>query len=102
MTSGGLCGERAWQQSGALADLDEVPAWVAYIAADLGFAVDRRCDEFGTLRAPLLVARLDVSDPQVQGDRGGVAGLVVAPRNSWLCGVGRRAGRNRPRRAQAA
>ena len=36
--------------------------------------------ELCTLRPPLLVAGLDVSDPQVQEDRGGVAGLVVPPR----------------------
>src|SRR5580700_11321762 len=87
-----LCGEMAVQQAGGLADLDEVSVRVPHVAADLCSAVDRRRDELGPLRLPLLVAGLDVSDPQVQEDRGGAAGLVVDHRDAWLVGGGRPAG----------
>src|ERR1700726_5335285 len=76
-----LCGEMALQQAGGLADLDEVSVRVPHVAADLRSAVDRRRHELCPLRLPLLVAGLDVSDPQVQEDRGRVAGLVVDPRD---------------------
>src|SRR3984885_15914064 len=74
---GPLCGVVAVQQAGGLPDLDEVPVRVPHVAADLGPAVDRRRDELRSLGLPLLVAGVDVGDPQVQEDRGGVAGLVV-------------------------
>src|SRR5262249_54060457 len=79
-----LGGELAVQQAGGLADLDEVSIRVPHVAADLRAAVDRRRHELCPLRLPLFVAGLDVSDPQVQEDRSGVAGLVVDHRNAWL------------------
>src|SRR5689334_7104131 len=84
-----LGGQFAVQQASGLADLDEVSVRVSYVAADLRPAVDRRRDELRSLRFPLLVAGLDVGDPQVQEDRGGVAGLVVDHRDAWLVGGGR-------------
>src|SRR5215470_17158812 len=87
-----LCGALALEQAGGLADLDEVPVRVPYIAADLRFAVDRRRNELCPLRLPLLVAGLDVGDAQVHEDRGGIAGLVVDHRDVWLVGGGRPAG----------
>src|SRR5215471_5590008 len=74
---GALGGELAVQQAGGLADLDEISVRVPHVAADLRSAVDRRRHELCPLHLPLLVAGLDVSDPQIQEDRGGVAGLVV-------------------------
>jgi hypothetical protein len=44
--------------------------WVAHVAADLRLAVDRWREEFRALRFPFLIAGLDVSDPQVEEDRG--------------------------------
>src|SRR5262249_7791188 len=61
---------------GWLADLDEVAVPVPHAAADLRSPVDRWRDKLSALRLPFLVAGLDVSDPQVQEDRGGVAGLA--------------------------
>src|SRR5262245_7159003 len=87
-----LCGELAVQQTGGLADLDEVAVRVPHVAADLRSAVDRWRDKLCPLRLPFFVAGLDVSDPQVQEDRGGVAGLVVDHRDAWLVGGGRPAG----------
>src|SRR4029453_13876532 len=78
-----LCGELAVQQAGGLADLDEVAVRVPQVAADLRSAVDRWRDKLCPLGLPPLVAGLDVSDPQVQEDRGGVAGLVGAHRGAW-------------------
>src|SRR5215475_8651112 len=74
---GALRGELAVQQAGGLADLDEVSVRIPYVTADLRSAVDRRRDELCPLGQPLLVAGLDVGDPEVQEDRGGVAGRVV-------------------------
>src|ERR1700733_10487773 len=68
-----LGGEMALQQAGGLADLDKVSVRVPHVAADLCSAVDRRRDELCPLRLPVLVAGLDVRDPQVHEDRGGVA-----------------------------
>src|SRR5215472_17842853 len=81
---GALRGELAVQQAGGLADLDEVSVRVPQVATDLCAAVHRRRDELGPFRPPLLVAGVDVSDPKVQEDRGGVAGLVVDYRDIWL------------------
>src|SRR3984885_6386736 len=64
-----LRGEVAVQQAGGLADLDQVPVGVAQVAADLRAAVDRRRHELCPLRLPVLVAGLDVRDPQVHEDR---------------------------------
>src|SRR5215510_248936 len=87
-----LCRELAVQQAGGLADLDEISVRVAHVAADLRPAVDRRCNELCPLRLPVLIAGLDVSHPQVEEDRGGVAGLVVDYRDAWLVRGGRPAG----------
>src|ERR1700735_1585071 len=85
---GTLCGVVAVQQAGGLADLDEVPVRVPHVAADLGPAVARRRAELCSLALPLLVAGVDVGDPEVQEDRGGVAGLVVGHGDTWLVGGG--------------
>src|SRR5215469_2408685 len=87
-----LGGELAVQQASGLADLDKVSVRVPHVAADLRAAVDRRRHELCTLRLPLLVAGLDVGDPQVQEDRGGVAGLVVGYGDARLVGGRRPAG----------
>src|ERR1700726_65828 len=82
----------AVQDSGGLADFDQVAVRVAHVAADLRLAVDRWREEFRALRFPFLIAGLDVSDPQVEEDRGRVAGLVVSHRDAWLVRRGRAAG----------
>src|SRR5689334_2250557 len=82
----------ALQQARGLADLYEVSVRVPHVAADLCSAIDRRRHELCSLRLPLLVAGADVSDPQVQEDRGGVAALVVDYRDAWLVGGGGPAG----------
>jgi hypothetical protein len=64
------------------------PSGSPHVAADLCAAVDRRRDKLCPPRLPLLVAGQDVSDPQVQEDRDGVAGLVVDYRDAWLVRVG--------------
>src|SRR5487761_318905 len=87
-----LGGEMALQQAGGLADLDEVSVRVTQVAADLRSAVDRRRHELRPLRLLLLVAGLDVSDPQVHEDRGGVTRLVVDYRDARLVGGRRPAG----------
>src|SRR5689334_24745560 len=79
-----LRGELAVQQSSGLADLNQVSVRVPHVTADLRSAIDRRCDELGALCLPLLVAGLNVSDPQVQEDRSGIAGLVVDYGDVWL------------------
>src|SRR5579859_130040 len=79
-----LLGEMAVQRARGLADFDQVAVRVSYVAANLRFAVDGRRDELRALGLPFLVAGLDVSDPQVQEDRGGVAWLVVDHRDAWL------------------
>jgi len=61
-------GEVAVQQAGGLADLNQVSVRVSHVAADLCSAVDRRRDKLCTLGLPLLLAGVDVSDPQVQED----------------------------------
>src|ERR1700722_5697306 len=81
-----LRGEMALQQACGLADLDQVPVRVAHVAADLCSAVDRRRDKLCPLRLPVPVAGLDVSDPQVHEDRGGVARLVIDHRDARLVG----------------
>ena len=85
---GPLLGEVAFEQSGGLADFDHVAIRVPHVAADLGAAVNRRRHELGSLRAPLLVARLDVGDPQVHEDRDRVARFVVDDRDVGLVGGG--------------
>src|ERR1700689_5393931 len=87
-----LLGEMAVQDARGLADFDQVAVRVSQVAADLRLAVDGRRDELRALRLPFLVAGSDVSDPQVQEDRGGVAWLVVDHRDAWLVGGGRPAG----------
>src|SRR5262249_3316222 len=72
-----LCSKLAVQHTSGLADFDEVSVRIPHIAADLSAAVDRRRDELRSLCLPLLIAHLDVSDPQVQEDRGGVAGFII-------------------------
>ena len=72
-----LFGEMAVQRARGLADFDHVAVRVSHVAADLRLAVDWRRDELRALRLPFLVAGPDVSDPQVQEDRGGVAWLVI-------------------------
>src|SRR5260221_10398751 len=52
-----------------LADFAHVAVRVAHVPADLGAAVDRRRHGLGPLLAPLLIARLDVRDPQVSKSR---------------------------------
>src|SRR3984885_13049393 len=89
---GALFGELAVQRARGLADFDQVAVRVSHVAADLRLAVDWRCDELRALGLPFLVAGLDVSDPQVQEDRGGVARLVVDHRDAWLVGGGGPAG----------
>jgi len=42
------------QQAGELADFYEISVRVPLVAADLGFAVDGRRDEFGSLLLPVL------------------------------------------------
>src|SRR6478752_6475260 len=66
---GSLLRELAFAQSGGLADLDQVAVGVPHIAADLRAAIDRRRHEFGPLRAPALVARLNVGYAQVHEAR---------------------------------
>src|SRR5580693_3491689 len=85
-------GEMAVQRARGLADFDHVAVRVSHVAADLRLTVDWRRDELRALGLPFLVAGLDVSDPQVQEDRRGVAWLVVDHGDAWLVGGGRPAG----------
>src|SRR4029453_14354313 len=78
---GPLLGESALEQSGGLADFDQVAVGVAHVAADLSPPIDRGRHELGPFRAPLLIALLDVGDPQVQEAGDGVPGLVVDDRD---------------------
>jgi hypothetical protein len=94
-----------------LTDFDQVAVRVAQVAADLRLAVNRRRQELRAFGFPLLIAGLDVRDPQVEEDRGRVAGLVVSDgdarlvRRGWAAGVQvsprchRRRGPVQPRRA---
>src|SRR6478672_10020126 len=83
---GSLLRELAFAQSGGLADLDQVAVGVPHVAADLRAAIDRRRYEFGPLRAPALVAGLNVGDAQVHKARNRVPGLVVDDRDVGLVG----------------
>src|SRR5271166_2457152 len=84
-----LGGKLAVQQAGELADFDEISVRVPHVAADLGLAVDGRRDELGALLHPRLVTGPDISDPQIQENRGRVTRLVVDHRDAWLVGSGR-------------
>jgi hypothetical protein len=64
------------QHAGELADFDEISVRVPHVAADLSLAVDGRRDELGPLLLPGLVTGPDISDPQVEENRGGVTRLV--------------------------
>src|SRR5215472_15008899 len=52
---------------GRLADLDQVPVWVAQIAADLATAVLRRSEELRAPRTPRVVHSADVGHADVEG-----------------------------------
>src|SRR5436190_7045636 len=54
------------EDSGRLADLDQVPVRVAEVAADLTSVVHRRGEELGTAGAPVGVDSLDVRHTDVE------------------------------------
>src|SRR5262245_20291979 len=49
-----------------LPDLDQVAVGIAHVAADLGGMLLRLGQELGALRAPVLIALLDVRHPDVE------------------------------------
>src|SRR5439155_20537218 len=69
-----------------LANFDQVAVRVAHVAPDLSTAIDRRRHELGPFYTPLLIALLNVNNPQIQETRDRVAGLVVDDRDVRLVG----------------
>jgi hypothetical protein len=53
-------------ERGRLSDLDQVAVRISHVTAQFDPAIDGRGEEFGALRAPLLVNGADVRDPDVQ------------------------------------